>query len=134
MASGHLKRGELGETAAADYLRRKRYRILDRNWSCRQGELDIVCDLKGTIVFVEVKTRDSEGMVGPVESLNAKKQERVARAAAQYLSTYQLWDRPCRFDLMVVLCTGDRVTLEHIINAFDWSETLGRGNAPWQPW
>lgn len=134
MASGHLKRGEQGETAAVDYLLQKRYRILDRNWSCRQGELDIVCERKGTIVFVEVKTRDIQGMVEPVEAITATKQKRIARAASRYLSEKKLWDRPSRFDFMVVLCEGDHFTLEHIEHAFDWPQTLGGGNASWQPW
>lgn len=126
--------GQRGEEAAAGHLVRKGCRIIERNW--RQGglELDIICMDGDTIVFVEVKTRAARGLTAPHEALTAEKRRRLIRAARAWLAATNNWHSPCRFDLVCVTHTDKTSTLEHIANAFDLTETLGGGNAAWQPW
>ena len=82
--------GNAGEAEAARYLRKKGYTLLASQWRCRFGELDLVArDRKGTICFVEVKLR-SAGAIGlPREFVDQRKQERLRKAAASYLSTHE---------------------------------------------
>lgn len=114
------RRGDLGEDAAARHLRAKGHRILHRNWRHRQWELDLVCRDGDAVVFVEVKTRRAGGMGSPADGLSRAKQTRLVKAAGQYLSKHDLWDEPCRFDLVAVVESGDgSLWVEHTENAFD---------------
>jgi putative endonuclease len=134
VAARHLKRGARGEDAAAKHLAGKGYAVMARNWRHAQLELDIVCEDRGTLVFVEVKTRDAAGIAAPADGLTPAKQERLCRAAAAYLSEYGLWEMPCRFDLVAVTAAEDGFEVEHVNDAFQWSPSLRGGNAAWQPW
>jgi putative endonuclease len=111
--------GDLGEDAAARHLESKGLRVLDRNWRFRQWELDLVCRDRDTIVFVEVKTRRAGSMASPADGLTPKKRTRLVKAASHYLTSKQLWDEPCRFDLAAVTDHGTSMDVEHIENAFD---------------
>ncbi len=129
MSARHLNLGRQGEDSAVVYLKKKRYKIVERNWRGKGGELDIICEHKGTIVFVEVKTRTEGPMNAPHHGLTAKKQTNLIRTASQYLSGKSAWDRPCRFDLVAVVVSEDgRANLEHVENVFD------AGPGSWQPW
>ena len=112
--------GDRGEALTAQYLRKRGYTLLASQWRCRFGELDLVArDKKGTICFVEVKLR-SAGAIGlPREFVDRRKQERLRRAAACYLSTHDL-DAPARFDVAEVYTDeGHRVVkLEYLMDAF----------------
>jgi putative endonuclease len=134
VAARHLKRGAGGEDAAADHLAAKGYALKVRNWRHDRLELDIVCEDRGTLVFVEVKTRDAAGLATPADGLTPTKQERLCRAAAAYLSEHALWEMPCRFDLVAVIAVDDGMQVEHVIDAFQWSPSLRGGDASWQPW
>lgn len=134
MAAGHLKLGQEGEEIARDYLVRQGYVILERNWRCRMGELDIICSKGDMIVFVEVKTRVENSLGLPGEAMTAEKGEKLWKAAAQYLSKNQLWEQPCRFDLITATKGKDSFVLEHITNVVEPPPTLGRRNTSWQPW
>jgi putative endonuclease len=94
--------GAIAERRAADYLQGLGYRILARNWTCRGGELDLVCDDAGTLVFVEVRARQDASHGAAVESITVTKQRRLWRAAEQYLTALKLHDRACRFDVIAV--------------------------------
>ncbi len=111
--------GDLGEDAAARHLESRGFRVLDRNWRYRQWELDLVCRDRDTIVFVEVKTRRAGSMGSPGDALTAKKRARLVKAAGQYLTTNNLWDAPCRFDLAAVTDNGTSMDVDHVENAFD---------------
>ena len=100
LRSERLGRG--GELAALILLLLKGYRLRHRNWRGPSGELDLVVERGGRIVFVEVKTRSSELYGGAVAALDRDKRLAVARTAASYLGRYALWDRPCRFDLVAI--------------------------------
>ncbi|MFW5730142.1 MAG: YraN family protein [Desulfonatronovibrionaceae bacterium] len=132
MAEKCLSKGRFGEEIASSYLQEKGYKILDRNWRCRKGELDIICTRSGKIIFVEVKTRSASGMGQAEESLRPSQAGVLLRTASSYLSCRGWWDRECRFDFISVVM-GREVDVKHVKNAIEFS-FMGRGNAPWQPW
>jgi putative endonuclease len=111
--------GQTGEAAAERYLRRKGYRILERNARSRYGELDLIAQLDNVVVFIEVKAWRTSAFGGAPYAVDARKQARLIKLAAGYLSRHGLTDQPCRFD--VVLCMGepDAATIEHIESAFE---------------
>ena len=112
--------GDRGEVAVADYLRRKNWVILSRQWRCRFGELDLVArDRRGTVCFVEVKLRSSGSIGLPREFVDARKQERLRTAASAYLSSHDL-DAPARFDVAEVYAENDgALRVEYLENAFE---------------
>lgn len=134
MPAGHVSLGRRGEDAAAAHLRRRGYTILDRNWRAGKAELDIVCERGGTVVFAEVKTRAAGHMAAPHDALTPAKRGHLSRAAAQWLSKHDAWERPCRFDLLAVVALDDGdLDVEHVENAFDLAPGAG-GEGGWQPW
>ncbi len=130
----HLRRGVKGEDAAAAFLEAAGYVILARNWRRHRLELDLVCRHGDVLVFVEVKTRAARGLAAPADALTPAKQASLNRAAAAYLSEYALWETPCRFDLVAVTAGPQAFEVEHVPDAFQWSQTLRDGDAAWQPW
>jgi len=126
--------GRFGEDVACDYLTENDYRILDRNWRTRKGELDIICMQDDLLVFVEVKTRGPGSLEMPGEALNTGKKIRLLRAASEYLTKKHLWEKASRFDLIALRMREDDVDLEHIQNVIDASEVMGGRHASWQPW
>lgn len=106
--------GELGEREAEAYVRRLGWKVLDRGWRCRSGELDLVAADGETVVFIEVKARSSERFGLPEEAVGRAKQARVARLAQAYLQAKGLSGRPARFDV-IALSGGD---VRHIRDAF----------------
>jgi putative endonuclease len=114
--------GRRAESEAERHLRRKGYRILERNLRSAGGELDLVAQTGDTLVFVEVKARRTERYGGAPFAVDRRKQTRLVRLAAQYLARHRLRHPPCRFD--VILCTGGRSgpqAIEHVENAFEVS-------------
>lgn len=112
--------GRRGEEAAARYLRRRGYRIVGRGQSWKGGELDIVALHGETIVFVEVRTRQSDVPARPEESVDLVKQRRLTRLAVGYLKRHRLLDHPARFDVIAVVWPeGSRhPEIRHVENAF----------------
>ncbi|MFC4812403.1 YraN family protein [Paenibacillus sp. GCM10023250] len=95
--------GLYGERQAAEYLEDRGYRILDRNWRCRAGELDIVARHESAIVFVEVRTRRAGGRFGTaVESVDGRKRLQVRSIAEVYLSMNKLHGTRLRFDVIAI--------------------------------
>lgn len=113
--------GQLGEQAAADYLSNQGYRILERNFRSRGGEVDIVArDRQGCIAFVEVKTRRSLAYGLPQQAVTIRKQRQVSKGALSWLARNRLQNSSARFDVIAVLLqNGAQPQIEHIINAFD---------------
>ncbi len=129
--------GRRGEDAAASLLLGRGWTILDRNWRCRHLELDIVAREKDVIVFVEVKTRSSNGMQRPFEALGKTKKERLVRAACAWLQEHDAWGCACRFDLAAVYVRNGHYETELMQNVIEFREfrnTLDRGHSAWQPW
>lgn len=103
-----LPLGKRGELAAARFLQRKGYEILETNWVCNAGEADIIAQEDDTLCFVEVKTRSNVERGVPAEAVNAKKRNRYERIAASYLTTYEDCDIRVRFDVISILVLSER--------------------------
>jgi putative endonuclease len=95
-------RGDAGEELACEHLRRLGLRILARNFRCRAGEIDVVAEDHGTVVFVEVKERRGESHGSAVEAVTATKRQRVIRAARIYAALHTVSDAPVRFDVVAI--------------------------------
>jgi putative endonuclease len=113
--------GQRGEAAAARYLWFRGYKILARGNRLSPGELDLVATDHGTIVFVEVKTRQSHHTGHPAEAVDANKQRRLTRLAVTFQKRHGLLEHPARFDVIAITWPQGkwRPTIEHIKNAFD---------------
>jgi len=92
--------GKLAEALAADYLQRRGLRLLERNYSCRLGEIDLILADGPALVFAEVRLRRSRDYGGAAASVTAAKRQRILRAARHYLSGRP--ERPCRFDVILL--------------------------------
>jgi putative endonuclease len=111
--------GVHGERIAAAYLIRTGLRLLDRNWRCREGELDIVARDASAIVFCEVKTRRGTGFGHPVEAVTPSKQRRLRLLAHRWLTTHDEHADDVRFDVVGVLVRPSRpAVVTHLRAAF----------------
>jgi putative endonuclease len=106
MIPGRQATGRAGEDLAARTLQRAGYRIIQRNYRCPGGEIDIVAEDAGELVFVEVRTRRTGGLVSPEESVNRQKQQRIVRAAEHYLTAVDGHERPWRVDVVAIEVDG----------------------------
>ena len=108
--------GALGEQLGADYLRERGLVVLERNWRCRFGELDVVAaDISArTVVFVEVKTRTSAEWSAPERDIDIEKIQTLRRAARDYIRRANADESRVRFDAISI--TGRRI--EHLREAF----------------
>jgi putative endonuclease len=102
-ATGHnVKIGKIGENKSANYLARRGYEILERNYRVQGGEIDIIAEKKGCICFVEVKTRTNDKFGAPVDAVNYYKRQNLMKAAKTYLYRHEKSGGACRFDIMEV--------------------------------
>ena len=109
------KKGSEYEALAADYLQGIGYRIVERNFRCRSGEIDLIARDGEMLVFVEVKYRTSRRSGDPLEAVTERKQHTISQVAQYYMLRNGIpFDTPCRFD--VVGITGHH--LEHVKDAF----------------
>jgi putative endonuclease len=107
--------GKAGEEAAVIYLERRGFRILDRNWRCADGEIDIVAVDRHTFVVCEVKTRSGTRYGTPLEAVGRNKRLRLRRLAAQWLSAHGIRFDQIRIDVLGLLRDGaDGFTVEHV--------------------
>jgi putative endonuclease len=112
--------GQRGEDAAVRYLKRKGYHILARGHDSRLGELDIIAVDGRTVVFVEVKTRQSGDAGHPAEAIDELKQRRMTQAALAYLKAQGLLKYAARFDVVAIVWPENsrRPSIEHFQSAF----------------
>jgi len=111
--------GRQGERAAARYLRRRRYRILVRNYRCIAGEIDLIASQAATIVFVEVKTHQPDEGQGDLFPVRGEQCGRITRAARHFLAHPAAADRPYRFDVIsVAFSSRGKPQIEHYEDAF----------------
>ena len=103
MTRRRLALGAHGETLAAEWYAAHGYEVLDRNWRCREGELDLVVRQGRTIVFCEVKTRSSDAFGAPAEAVTHTKRQRIRRLAARWLEDAPVRPIRIRFDVAAVL-------------------------------
>jgi putative endonuclease len=105
-ATPRARVGAAGEALAERTLTARGYDVLARNWHCRYGELDLIAEDGGELVFVEVKTRRSSVLGTPEEALTPSKRRRLLAAAQQYLMEHEIAERPYRFDVVAIALDG----------------------------
>ena len=110
--------GSGGERAAADFLIGRGYHVLERNFRCRGGEIDIIALDGGTLVFIEVKVRRTLSRGTPIEAVTNLKQARVRRAAQEYLAYCGRVFSRIRFDVISVMKTPKTTDITHLKSAF----------------
>lgn len=108
--------GKEKEALAAEYLRKNKVQILEQNFTCRQGEIDIIGKYQGYLLFVEVKYRHTEKYGTPEEAVNFTKQKKICRAADYYRMCHYYYDNvPVRYDVIAI--TGEQIVWHQ--NAFE---------------
>lgn len=121
MLSANLEFGKAAENAASRFLKAKGYKILERNYKNKFGEIDIIAQQDGAICFVEVKARHSLKMGVPQEAVSLRKQRQICRVAVSYLKSNNLLERPARFDVLAFLYLNSQPQISLITNAFELS-------------
>lgn len=113
--------GQAAEALARQFLEQRGLRLLAQNWRCRLGELDLVMLDADTVVFVEVRYRRHSAWGGAAESVDARKREKLSRAAQHFLQQESRWAKyPCRFDVIAINADSQApAQLDWIQNAFD---------------
>ena len=111
--------GDRGEELAVQHLRSLGYRIVERNYRCRLGEIDCVAVHGKTLVFLEVKARRTDEFGGPLEAVDARKRRRMTRLARHYAQVKRLTDVAQRFDVVAVWFDGGKPRVELYTNAFE---------------
>jgi putative endonuclease len=115
--------GILGEQLARDFLKKRKYKIIETNYRCPHGEIDIVARKKNTVAFIEVRTRTSRDFGIPEESVTPVKKERMIATAYHYLQTHQDLPEHWRIDFVAIELNSDSKPsrIELIENAIDWN-------------
>lgn len=113
--------GREGERVAEQYLAKKGYKLVARNYRCRGGEVDLILLDRRVVVFVEVKTRTDHGFGSPLEAVETRKQRRMILAAQLFLHEHKLHERDARFDVVGISWPGNKPVVEHVQNAFELS-------------
>lgn len=109
--------GMSGEAAVGDWYEARGYRVLDRNWRCREGELDLVAGRPGLVVFCEVKTRRGDAYGTPAEAVTVAKQRRLRLLAARWLAAHPDSRGEARFDVAAVTPAADATLTVEVIEA-----------------
>ena len=118
MPHARQRLGTEGESLAVAHLEKLGYRTLERNYRTRFGEIDIVADDGGTVVFVEVKTKTGSDFGDPVEEVTTQKQRQIISMGWAYATASCPRDTPCRFDVVTVDFSLMPPTITHYQDAF----------------
>ena len=106
--------GKLGEEIVTQYLNQKGYKIIERNSTCKQGEIDIICIDKKELVFIEVKTRTNDKFGKPVEAVDVNKKKHLFKAIKYYLYSRNLENEYVRIDVIEVYLYEQSYRINHI--------------------
>jgi putative endonuclease len=117
MSSSKQSLGRWGEARAADFLETQGYQIVERNWRCELGEIDLIAKQAAVLVFVEVKARSSRLLGYPEEAVTPAKQQHLIEAAQNYLQSHPEQDGDWRIDVIAVQRAPDGPQIHHIENA-----------------
>jgi putative endonuclease len=112
--------GKEGEKIAAAYLKKNGYRIMEINFRCPIGEIDIVAKEKDDLVFVEVKTRKSIELGYPEQAVGMRKQKKMSQLALWYMQKRKIADTNARFDVVAITLIPEKNEVKLIQNAFDF--------------
>ena len=113
----HNELGQLGEQLAANFLQANGYNILARNWRVNRVEIDIIAELNDTLIFVEVKTRETDYFGYPEEAVGKAKQKQLQKAADAFVDATPI-DGEIRFDIVAVILNAKKQEIHHIEDAF----------------
>ena len=120
--TGNIPLGQQGEALACRYLSRQGYRVIARNYRTRLGEIDIIAEEQGTLVFVEVKTRRGHQCGHPFEAVTPAKCRQISKAALQYLAETGREGQAARFDVVAISFGGEAPPVVELAkNAFELS-------------
>jgi len=111
--------GKKGEELALRFLKKKGYRIIEKNYVCKMGEMDIIGKEKDTLVFIEVKTRTSTEFGPPQLAVHSSKQRQLSKVALNYLNEKRLNDVKARFDVVAIVLEQNREEIDLIRDAFE---------------
>lgn len=111
------EKGSFGEKLAVQFLKKKGYKILEKNFTTDIGEIDIIAVDGSQVVFVEVKTRLDDRMGLPAEAVEYRKQSKISKVASQYIKKHQLYSISSRFDVVDIQLSDNKIT--HYEDAFD---------------
>lgn len=118
MTKNNRSAGRKGEDIACKFLKKDKYKILEKNFACRQGEIDIIAeDRKGVLCFVEVKAKSSENFGLPEEAVTVWKQKKLLAAAFKYIDSKRVKPKDMRFDIVSVDLVNNKTRI--IKNAFE---------------
>ncbi len=111
--------GQAAETKACDHLQKHGLQLIERNYHCRQGEIDLIMRHGNYTVFVEVRYRRHSGFGSAAESIDYRKQKKIIRTASHYLQQYrELAQQPARFDVVAMSLQGSDARINWIQDAF----------------
>lgn len=112
------QRGDLAEDLALAFLEKNGFKLIQRNFNCKLGELDLIMQDQDYLVFVEVRHRKSNQFGGALESITVSKQNKLRRAAEVYLQSIKNHDSPCRFDILCLTGCLSKPDFQWIKDAF----------------
>lgn len=124
MTEKRLKFGREGEEAAVAFLKKKGYRILEKNFRAKVGEIDVIAEQDATVVFVEVKARANHQYGHPFNAVTPVKQRKIIQVAQSYLAKHRLMENSARFDVVGLTVDADNANsfqIELLENAFQIS-------------
>lgn len=110
--------GKAGEDAALAFLKKQGFMVLEKNYRTPVGEIDIIAKDRGTLVFIEVKTRTGITFGRPFEAVDHRKKEKIKKVALWYMKGLRQ-EVPARFDVLSILCNNGELRIEHIPDAFE---------------
>lgn len=110
--------GKKGEALAVSFLRKKGFKIVEKNYRTVFGEIDIIAKDKQVIVFIEVKTRSDNAFGYPFEAVNTRKREKIRKVALSFLKKYKR-ELPVRFDVLSITIKEGKEHIEHFKDAFE---------------
>jgi putative endonuclease len=111
--------GKKGEELALRFLKKRGYRIIEKNYVCKMGEMDIIARERDTLAFIEVKTRTTTEFGPPQLAVNSSKQRQLSKVALNYLKEKKLEDVKARFDVVAILIRPKGEEIELIKDAFE---------------
>jgi putative endonuclease len=117
--------GERGEIAACGFLKENGYEILEKNYKCKLGEIDVIARRKGRLAFIEIKTRTSAQFGMPQEAVDLKKQEKIFKVAQWYMKEKKSLRIPVAFDVVAILWKeGQKPEIRLFADAFEKEDKL----------
>lgn len=108
------KIGRFGEDIAEKYLKQKGYKIIDRNFTCKFGEIDIIALKRSEIIFIEIKTRVSKKYGMPSEAVTSYKLDKILKTAQYYLYVKNLVDKKTRIDVIEIYIKNNKIIVNHL--------------------